>query len=146
MSEWFENIQPYKICPICKQNKQSKDYYVYFSKKRNTHRISNYCKDCGRIKSNERAKNHYELHKEQKKEYAKKYRRDPEKKEQLRLYSRLHNCKYRNALSDAYIRHVLHTKWQIPQEYSKSNPEIVETHRLQIQIYRKIKSIKNGKK
>ena len=135
----------HKICPICKENKEVKEFAIYFSKSRNKHRISNYCKPCGRKEAKPRAIKNYKDNLELRKQYAKDYRANPEKKEKLKLVSQKFKIKYREELQDCYVRDRLTQENKIPNYVAKELPEIVETKRLQIKIKRKLKNLKNGK-
>lgn len=135
-----------KLCPKCCQIKPIAEYHVYFSKPRNKHRISNYCKPCGRKDANKRAKVHFENNKEAKLQYAKDYRSAPVNKDKLKAISQRFKAQYRQELKDCYVRDVLRTRNGIPTEISTANPELVEARRLQIKIRRQLNKLKNGKK
>lgn len=137
---------PEKLCPICNTVKPVEEYHTYYSKERKKYRIGNYCKPCARVNSLVRATKYYEENREEKKEYAKKFRADPKNKDKLKTLSQKFKVKYREELQDCYIRDRLTQDDGIPVDVSKALPEIVETKRLQIKIKRKIKSLKNGKK
>ncbi len=135
----------HKVCPVCKENKEIKEFRIYFSKIRNKFRISNYCKPCGRKEAKPRAIQNYKDNSELRKQYAKDYRANPEKKEKLKLVSQKFKIKYREELQDCYVRDRLTQENKIPNYVAKELPEIVETKRLQIKIKRKLKNLKNGK-
>ncbi len=136
----------HKVCPVCKENKEVKEFATYFSKCRNKYRISNYCKPCGRKEAKPRATKNYKDNVELRKQYAKDYRANPENKEKRKKLEIYFKKKYREELQDCYVRDVLATRYNIPTQISKELPEIVETKRLQIKIRRKLKILKNGKK
>lgn len=128
----------HKLCPICKEEKPVSEYYQYYSSSRKKYRYSNYCKPCGKRESKGRALKHYADNREEKKEYARQYRANPDNKEKLAEVRKEFKNKYREQLQDCYVREQL----AIP------NPpkELIEAKRLELKIKRKLKSIQNGKK
>jgi hypothetical protein len=135
-----------KICPICNQPKELNEFLSYFDKSRNKERLSGYCNPCRKKKSRERALKHYKDNIECKKQYAKEYRKNPEKKDNIKRLSQKFKKKYAAELHDVYIRDRLSSDNNIPIYISKELPEILETKRLEIKLKRKIKELKNGKK
>lgn len=126
--------------------KELDDFDTYFSKQRNKYRPQSYCMDCQPTEARRRANEYYEKNREEKKQYAKDYRRKPENREKLKEHSRNFKIKYRDELKDCYVRDRLHQENEVPTDISRAQPELVETKRLQIQINRKIKELRNGKK
>ena len=136
----------HKVCPICKENKEVKEYHQYFSKSRNKYRIGNYCKPCARINSNIRVKKYFEDNREARLQYAKDYRANPDNNEKRAILAKKFKSKYREELQDCYVRDRLTQEEGVPNWMSRQNEELVEVKRLKIKIKRKIKSLKNGKK
>lgn len=136
----------HKVCPICKLKKKVEEYHQYFSKERQKYRIGNYCKICARENSKVRVKIYFEENKEERLQYARNYRANPNNKEKLQKLSQRFKQKYREELQDCYVRDVLNQKDKVPNYVSRELPEIVEAKRLQIKIKRQLKNLQNGKK
>ena len=127
-----------KLCPICKVEKSTEEYHRYFSKSRNTHRIGNYCKPCGRANANERAKRYYQEHKEKILHYQ-----NVERKE----WKIEREKEHRKELSDRYV--LVKLKQTLKGESNKNMrkfPVMIEAKRTKILTSRIKKQLKNGKK
>ena len=134
-----------KKCPICNKEKTLDNYYSYYSKQRNKYRVSNYCKPCARENSKPRAKKYFENNREEKLQYAKDYRADPNNKKKLEVLRKRFKKKYSRELKDCYLRDQLKRKHGIENELLHENPEIVEVYKNQLLIKRKLKQLKDGK-
>jgi aminopeptidase N len=135
-----------KICPICKENKPLSEYDHYFSKERNKLRPQNYCKVCQVLEKRKRSAAYFQKNKEQRLNYAKQYRKNPENKEKLNVLRQKFKKKYREILKDCYVKDLLKQRGKVTEVHLKELPEIIETKRLQIKIKRKLKEIRDGKK
>ena len=131
-----------KKCPVCEETKDLTEFYKYFSKPRNKHRYSNYCKPCAREKAKPRAKKHFEQNKEAKLQYAKDYRKaNPEKVKKL---SAKFTKKYREELQDCYVAEFAAKSLKCPTDQIHSNPELLQAYRANMKLKREIR--KYGKK
>ncbi len=132
-----------KICPVCKENKHISHFNSYFSKERNKYRISNYCKPCGRIKANIRAKEDYINNKDKKLKYAKEYRSN--NKDSIRVKKQVFKNGYVKELHDLYIIDLLRSKNGISTKEARENPEIIELKRNLLMLKRKVNEKQNNR-
>lgn len=131
-----------KTCPICQVEKSVDEFYKYFSKSRNKHRISNYCKECGRKNSKVRVKKYFEENKEERLQYAKDYRKaNPEK---MKKQSAYFNKKYREELKDCYVAEFAAKSLKCSTKEIHENPELLKAYRTNMLLKRKIRN--HGKK
>lgn len=130
-----------KTCPVCKLEKPFEEYYTYFSKSRQKHRISNYCKECSRETSKERALKGYYKNRTKRLDYAKEYR--IKNKEKIKSKQSFYKKKKVDELQNCYLRELLQKRNKVSKEMIELNPEILETKRLLLKINRKLKTLKN---
>ncbi len=139
---WNECLNPSKAmkkkCPICKKEKPLSEYYTYYCKERNKHRVSNYCRECAREMGRERAKKHYHDNREQKLKYAQKYRQ--ENKEQIKLYFK----KQRERLSDVYLKNKINATLKIKSKDTEKCPELIEAYRTRVLTFRINKKLREN--
>ncbi len=127
-----------KKCPICEKIKTLDKYYKYFSKPRNKHRYSNYCKPCARINAKPRAKKHFEDNKEQKLQYAKDYRKqNPEK---IKKLSAKFTKKYRVELKECYVAEFAAKSLKCSTKEIHENPELLQAYKNNMQLKRQIRN------
>lgn len=129
-----------KKCPVCKEIKKADQFYAYFSKVRNTKRLSNYCKPCARIKGNARMKKYYQEHKESRLEYSKEYRKsNPEK---IKAKRKKFKKKYRDELHRSYVAEMASKSLKVTTKEIYDNPDLLEAYRANLLLKRKINAKK----
>lgn len=131
-----------KKCPICEETKSTNEFYLYYSKVRDTTRVSNYCKPCGKVKSNARAKIYYQKNKERCRASSKAYR--VKNKESIRIKKREFKRKYSKELHDVYVSEYAAKALKTTMEEVRKNPELIEAYRNNMKIKRIIRE-HNGK-
>lgn len=130
-------MQSEKYCPVCKETKKISEFSKYFSKSRNKYRVQNYCKICQKTTARIRSKEYYQNNKEERKAYAKQYRK--ENKEKTNKTKRIITRRYREQLQDCYVVDRLSQKLNCTAKDIRQIPEIIDTYRNIIKIKRKIK-------
>lgn len=136
----------HKICPICKLKKPIEDFDKYFSKPRNKFRIQNYCKECQKPNAKKRAKEYYQKNIEERKQYARNYRANPNNREKLRKIKRYFHRKDRAEMKDYQIRAEMVQRLKFKNKDLLENPELVQVYKSRKILRKTLKNYTNGKK
>lgn len=125
-----------KKCPLCGELKPVSEYHSYFSRSRNKVRIGNYCIPCANENAKERATKYYEENKQERLEYAKKYR--SENKEKINKKRIHYDRRYRAELQDCYAAEQCAKMLKCTIAEVRSSPAILKAYKLNLKIKRKI--------
>lgn len=108
-----------KICANCGQVKDLSEYYKHKSQKC----FSGICRGCYSIKNKKRIRPY-----------------------KWKLYQKNNQKKYRDTLSDTYVKHIIKIKTELTDDQLNRNPALIEIERILLKIKRKIKSNGNTTK
>lgn len=127
-----------KKCPICEETKTLDNFYKYYSKARNKHRYSNYCKPCARENAKPRAFKHYYDNREEKQKYHEQYRK--ENKDKIKKLSAHFTKKYRDELKECYVAEYAAKALKCSTKEIHENPELLNAYKNNMKLKRQIRN------